>query len=93
LYSFPALRPNAEFRESRTQSVPGRQRLLTTFEQIGHQLNAERSTAYKAWERALKRLPKANVEALRKAGRRLQRLRGKALTEIAGRADPAIRPK
>jgi hypothetical protein len=36
-----------------------------TFEQIDHQLNIERSTAYKAWERTLKRLPKANVEALR----------------------------
>ncbi len=60
-----------------------------TFEQIGRQLNMDRSTAYKAWDRALKRLPKADVEALRKAqSERLQRMRGKVWTEIAGRADP-----
>jgi DNA-binding CsgD family transcriptional regulator len=38
-----------------------------TFEQIGRQLNIERSTAYKAWQRALKRMPTADVETLRKA--------------------------
>ena len=60
-----------------------------TFEQIGRQLNIDRSTAYKAWQRALKRLPAADVEALRKAqSERLQRMRGKLWTEIAGRADP-----
>jgi hypothetical protein len=30
------------------------------------QLNIDRSTAYKAWQRTLKRLPKADVEALGK---------------------------
>jgi DNA-binding NarL/FixJ family response regulator len=56
-----------------------------TFDQIGRQFNIDRSTAYKAWDRALKRLPKADVEALRKAqGERLQRMRGKLWTEIAG---------
>jgi hypothetical protein len=61
-----------------------------TFEQIGRQLNIERSTAYKAWQRALKRLPNADVETLRKAqSERLQRMRGKLWTEIAGRADPS----
>ena len=61
-----------------------------TFEQIGRQLNVDRSTACKAWQRALKRLPKPDVEAMRTAqGERLQRMRGKVWTEIAGRADPA----
>jgi DNA-binding CsgD family transcriptional regulator len=32
-----------------------------TFEQIGRQLNIDRSTAYKAWQRTLKRLPTADV--------------------------------
>ena len=60
-----------------------------TFEQIGRQLNIDRSTAYKAWQRALKRLPSADVETLRKTqSERLQRMRGKVWTEIAGRADP-----
>jgi len=59
------------------------------FEQVGRQLNIERSTAYKAWQRVLKRLPTADVETLRKAqSERLQRMRGKLWTEIAGRADP-----
>jgi hypothetical protein len=61
-----------------------------TFEQIGRQLNIDRSTAYKAWQRTLKRTPTADVETLRKAqSERLQRMRGKLWTEIAGRADPS----
>jgi len=61
-----------------------------TFEQVGRQLNIERSTAYKAWQRVLKRLPTADVETLRKAqSERLQRMRRKLWTEIAGRADPS----
>jgi hypothetical protein len=43
-----------------------------------------------AWQRALKRLPTAEVETLREAqSERLQRMRGKVWTEIAGRADPS----
>ena len=60
-----------------------------TFEQSADNSTIDRSTAYKAWQRALKRLPSADVETLRKTqSERLQRMRGKVWTEIAGRADP-----
>jgi len=60
-----------------------------TFEQIGRQLNIDRSTAYKAWDRALKRLPKADVEAMRKMeSERIRDLRFRIWNELAGRPDP-----
>jgi hypothetical protein len=60
-----------------------------TFEQIGRQLNIDRSTAYKAWGRALKRLPKADVEAMRKMeSERIRDLRFRVWNELAGRPDP-----
>jgi DNA-binding CsgD family transcriptional regulator len=59
-----------------------------TFEQIGQQLGIDKSTAAKAWHRVLKRLPAADVEAMRKAqGERIDLMRQKIWAEISGRRD------
>lgn len=59
-----------------------------TFEQIGQQLGIDRSTASKAWDRAIERLPAADVEAMRKAqGERIELMRQKVWGAISGRRD------
>jgi DNA-binding NarL/FixJ family response regulator len=60
-----------------------------TYEQVGRQLNIHPSTVCKAWQRAMTRLPKSDIEAMRTMqSERLQRLRGKAWSEMSGRTDP-----
>ena len=63
-----------------------------TFDQIGQKLGIDRSTAYRSpRSRVLKRLPKADIEALRKAqGERLQRMRGKVWSELSSTGDPEL---
>ena len=87
-------------RSSRKATLAARERERTivelwlrgaTFEQIGQKLGIDRSTAYKARDRVLKRLPKADIEALRKAqGERLQRMRGKVWSELSSTGDPEL---
>jgi len=66
-----------------------------TFEQVGRQLNIERSTAYQGLAgECSSGCPRPTVETLRKTqSERLQRMRGKLWTEIAGRAARTIRSK
>ena len=61
-----------------------------TFAQIAQQLGlGGESGARMAWNRALKRLPAADVEAMRKLSEeRIQQMRQKIWSEMAGRRDP-----
>lgn len=60
------------------------------FIQIGRQLQIDESTARKAFNRLVKRLPKADVELLRKLEtERIADMRQRLWSEMAGRPDPA----
>jgi hypothetical protein len=65
-----------------------------SFAQIARQLGADESTVRKAWHRALKRLPKPDVDAMRlMASERIAAMRQKIWGELAGRPDPNDRTK
>ena len=60
------------------------------FVAIGRQLGVDESTARKAFNRAVKRIPKADVETLRKLEtERIADLRQRLWNDLAGKADPA----